>query len=172
MGMYRYIQEKCQALVKKYHTRDPFVLADELGVIVKYSSRLRDLKGMYTVVKRSRFIFLNANMDENMTRIVLAHELGHDQLHRNLTQRSVFREFALYHMTSRPEYEANIFASHILLKDETLLNYIRMGYDNVQIAALTDTDINLVALKSFALMQQGYELRVQEYRPDFLKTRE
>ena len=117
MGMYRYIQEKCQALVKKYHTRDPFVLADELGVIVKYSSRLRDLKGMYTVVKRSRFIFLNANMDENMTRIVLAHELGHDQLHRNLTQRSVFREFAMYHKTYRPEYEAKIFDAHILLKD-------------------------------------------------------
>ena len=44
------------------------------------------LKGMYRVIKRNRFIFLNNSLDENMLRIVCAHELGHDQLHRNMAK--------------------------------------------------------------------------------------
>lgn len=167
--MINYINEKCMLLVKKHKTNNPFLLAEELGIIIKYSSNLSKLKGMYTVIKRNRFVFLNSNNDFNTMRIVLAHEIGHDQLHRCLAKGSAFSEYSLYGTTSKIEYEANIFASNLLMPDEDILNYIGMGYDSAQIACLLNTDINLVALKVSSLIKQGYSLNNQEYTNNFLK---
>ena len=79
---------------------------------------------MYRVIKRSRFIFINENLSGRMQRIVCAHELGHDQLHRNLAKGSAIQEFMLYDMTTKPEYEANIVAAEILLDTDEILEYI------------------------------------------------
>ena len=83
-----------------------------------------------------------------MQRIVCAHELGHDQLHRNLAKDGALREFMLYDMSTRPEYEANIVAAEILLDTDAVLDYVyNLGYTSEQIAKAMSTDINLVALK-------------------------
>ena len=70
---------------------------------------------------------------------------------------------------NRIEYEANIFASQASLPDDTILEYIENGYDIQQIARAMSSDINLVALKVDTLIAQGYQLRKQEHRSDFLK---
>lgn len=80
--------------------------------------------------------------------MVCAHELGHDLLHRDLARRVCLQEFVLYDMKSRPEYEANLFASEILLPDNEIFTYAHDGYDIEQIAQMLYTDINLVALKN------------------------
>ena len=67
------------------------------------------------------------------------------------------------------EYEANVFASQVSLGDEELLEYIRYGYDIQQIATAMHSDTNLVALKTDALIAQGYCLHHQEYENRFLK---
>ena len=72
-----------EKLVKRCGSRDPFEIARQLGINVMLCENFGSLKGMYRVIKRNRFIFLNNSLDENMLRIVCAHELGHDQLHRN-----------------------------------------------------------------------------------------
>ena len=71
---------------KRYGSRDPFEIARQLGINVMLCKNFGSLKGMYRVIKRNRFIFLNNSLDENMLRIVCAHELGHDQLHRNMAK--------------------------------------------------------------------------------------
>ena len=43
------------------------------------------------------------------------------------------------------------------------------GYDTLQIASATETDINLVALRVNCLIQDGYRLRSQEHNNKFLK---
>lgn len=73
-------------LVRHFGTRDPLQIADSLGINLMYCSDFGRLKGMYRVIKRNRFIFLNEDLDEKMMRIVCAHELGHDQLHRALAR--------------------------------------------------------------------------------------
>ena len=50
-----------------------------------------------------------------MKRIVCAHEIGHDRLHRALAKKHGLQEFVLYDMATKPEYEANIVATEILL---------------------------------------------------------
>ncbi len=167
---YEIIGEK---LVRKFNTRDPFVIAKNLGIVVYDDCEgFGDLKGMYSVIKRQRSIFLNKDLDARTARIVCAHEIGHDQLHRaDIRQERYLQEFTLYNMATRREYEANIVCASILLDDEEILEYIySYRYDVEQIARATRTDINLVALKVAHLIEKGHKLRGMEHDPRFLKS--
>ena len=166
---YGYIANSLQKLIKKYKTRNPFEIAEKSGIQIIMFDGLKRLKGMYRIIKRNRFIILNSENSTDMNRIVCAHELGHDCLHRDFAKNSPFQEFVLYDMTSRREYEANIFAANLLLDDREILKYIKEGYDTLQIAKMTYTDINLVALKVDFLIRNGYYLKSQDYNSGFLK---
>ena len=62
-------------LVRRCGTRDPFRIAQELGIEVLFCDDFGPLKGMYRVIKRNRFIFINKDLSSRMQRIVCAHEL-------------------------------------------------------------------------------------------------
>ena len=128
-----YIQNVANKLIKKFDTRDPFQLCQAIGVEVFYAD-LGSLKGMYKYLKKNRFAVINENLDPFTKTLVCAHELGHDILHQNLARKVCLQEFILYDMKSRPEYEANLFASEILLPDDIILNLARDGYDIEQIS--------------------------------------
>ena len=161
------IIRRADALVRSTGTRDPERIAEALGIIVK-DVNFEKQKGLYKVILRNRFIFIKSDLSEVMRRIVLLHEIGHDQLHRRLAD--VFQEFQIFDMRGNVmEYEANLFAAQIALPDEEILNYIRSGYDAAQIAMATASDINLVALKVSELSRRGYAFRDVDHRNDFLK---
>lgn len=165
----QYITKKGAKLVNRYKTRDPFKIAEELGIKVMFVNDFEVLKGFYRVIKRNRWIFINSNLSEKIQRIVCAHEIGHDQLHRELAKDDGLMEFALYDMESRPEFEANALAAQILLPDDEVLDYIYNGYDAEQISQFMDSDINLVALKCAQLNQNGYKFKTPNYSYNFLK---
>lgn len=161
------IIRRADALVRSTGTRDPERIAEALGIIVK-DVNFEKQKGLYKVILRNRFIFIKSDLSEVMRRIVLLHEIGHDQLHRHLDD--VFQEFQIFDMRGNVmEYEANLFAAQIALPDEEILEYIRSGYDAAQIAMATASDINLVALKVSELSRRGYAFRNVDHRSDFLK---
>ena len=161
------IIRRADALVRSTGTRDPERIAEALGIIVK-DVNFEKQKGLYKVILRNRFIFIKSDLSEVMRRIVLLHEIGHDQLHRHLDD--VFQEFQIFDMRGNVmEYEANLFAAQIALPDEEILGYIRSGYDAAQIAMATASDINLVALKVSELSRRGYAFRDVDHRSDFLK---
>ena len=164
------LSEVGERLVRRCGTRDPFEIARQLGIEVLLCPDFGSMKGMYRVIKRNRFIFLNRDLTPQMHRIVCAHELGHDQLHRDLAKTGALQEFMLYDMTTKPEYEANIVAAEILLDTDEVLDYVyHYGYTSEQIAKAMDTDINLVALKVAHLAESNRGLRPIEHRADFLK---
>ena len=166
----RQLSEVGERLVRRCGTRDPFEIARQLGVEVLFCPDFGSMKGMYRVVKRTRFIFLNRDLTPQMQRIVCAHELGHDQLHRDLAKNGALQEFMLYDMTTKPEYEANIVAAEILLDTDEVLDYVyNFGYTSEQIAKAMSTDIYLVALKVAHLAESNRGLRPIEHRADFLK---
>ena len=161
------IIRRADALVRSTGTRDPERIAEALGIIVM-DVNFEKQKGLYKVILRNRFIFIKSDLSEVMRRIVLLHEIGHDQLHRHLAD--VFQEFQIFDMSRNVmEYEANLFAAQIALPDEEILEYIRSGYDAAQIAMATASDINLVALKVSELSRRGYAFRDVDHRNDFLK---
>lgn len=164
------LSEVGEKLVKRCGTRDPFEIARQIGVEVLFCPDFGSMKGMYRVVRRNRFIFINDSLTPQMQRIVCAHELGHDQLHRDLAKTGALQEFMLYDMTTKPEYEANIVAAEILLDTDEVLDYVyHYGYTSEQIARAMGTDINLVALKVAHLAESNRGLRPIEHRADFLK---
>lgn len=164
-----YIQNVANKLIKKFDTRDPFQLCQAIGVEVFYAD-LGSLKGMYKYLKKNRFAVINENLDPFTKTLVCAHELGHDILHQNLARKVCLQEFILYDMKSRPEYEANLFASEILLPDDIILNLAHDGYDIEQISKELCTDLNLIALKVSSMNTRGYRFNnTIDARSDFLK---
>lgn len=164
-----YIQNVANKLIKKFDTRDPFQLCQAIGVEVFYAD-LGSLKGMYKYLKKNRFAVINENLDPFTKTLVCAHELGHDILHQNLARKVCLQEFILYDMKSRPEYEANLFASEILLPDDIILNLAHDGYDIEQISKELCTDINLIALKVSSMNTRGYRFNnTIDAKSDFLK---
>lgn len=164
------IVQTANNLVRDLGTRDPHKIARELGIEIIPMNYKRQ-RGAYKVLLRNRFIFIKNDLHPVMENIVLLHEIGHDVLHRKeAVKAGGFKEFNIFNMQeSRMEYEANFFVSQVSLDDEEILEYIRYGYDIQQIARAMHSDTNLVALKTDALIAQGYCLRHQDYENRFLK---
>ena len=134
------IVQTANKLVDTLGTRDPHRIARELGIEVVPVDFKRQ-RGAYKVLMRNRFIFIKNDLHPVMESIVMLHEIGHDVLHRKeAVKAGGFKEF-----------------------------YIRYGYDIQQIASAMHSDTNLVALKTDALIAQGYCLHHQEYENRFLK---
>ena len=164
------IVRKANYIVNKCGTRDPHKIAEELGVEILYYP-FKFQRGAYKVIMRNRFMFIKDDLHPVMENIVLLHELAHDTLHRDeATKVGGFKEFNIFDIRdSRMEYEANIFAAQIALPDDEFLELAEQGFDIHQIAKAMCSDVNLVALKTDTLVSQGYRLRPQEHRNDFLK---
>ena len=162
------IIRRVRRLVRQSETNDPFRIARDAGAEIVFRD-LGKLKGMYACIKRNRYIVINQHMNAWLQRLVCAHELGHDQFHREFAVNHWLQEFMLYDMDQRPEYEANVFAAELLLRDMDIIELSDSGLDIEQIARSLYSDVNLVALKLGLLSQKGYRFRQFDYRSDFLK---
>lgn len=128
--------------VRKYETRNPFELADYLGVQVLIGD-LGSRSGCYMFLKNHKCIFLNENLSESEKQIVMAHELGHAILHRK--ENCYFIRNKTFLLTSKNENEANTFAAELLISDEVLRK--NSSYTIEQIARLTGISKHLIKLK-------------------------
>ena len=128
--------------------------------MLRYSEELDKLLGLYTYRWKHRIILLNEKMDEIMARMVCAHELGHDALHRDLAKGDGLKEFVLFNMKDTTEYEANAFAAHLIIDDDDIYSMCKEKYDVVQMAKMLNVNINLVLIKLQELNKLGYDFRV------------
>lgn len=167
-----YIYEKASRIVSRCGTRDTLEIAEELGIYVDYIDGLDKLLGMYTYQNKERHILLNSNMDDILTGMVCGHEIGHDILHREYAKSSKhLPEFVLFDIRNRYEYEANAFAAHLMIDDDELADYVKDGYDVVQIAQMMNTNVNMMLIKLNEMNQLGWKLKLPYIpRGDFLKS--
>lgn len=143
----KWIYDKVNSLIKKYKTRDPEELASDLNVKIKYFNETKNLLGMYKVIIRNRFIFIPNNIG-SLKNTVIAHELGHDQLHRDYCSNGAsFHESRVFNPTNLYELEANIFAAHLLIADEDVISLIKYAESDKALADELGVDINLLNLK-------------------------
>ena len=154
------IYKKANSIVKSCGTRDTLKIARELGIHLHFLDNLNNLLGMYTYRHKERHILLNSNMEYLIMQMVCGHEIGHDTFHRDLAKgNEPFPEFVLFDMRTKHEYEANAFASHLIIDDV------------VQLSAAMGTNINLMLIKLNELNRMGWQLNLP-YVPhsDFLKN--
>jgi len=154
------IKRMADSLVKKSESRNPFVIADENSIIIKYINDFKTLKGMYAVIKRNRFVFINANLPEQMQKVVCAHEIGHDMLHRFMAEMGAISETALFDTKNSFELEANIFAADLLIDDNIAITLAKDGMSVSEIASALDLDKNIVEIKFLSLSRRGYKINL------------
>ena len=145
---------------------DPYELADRLNIHVEEID-FKKQKGVFFKIDDEKFIFLNKNLLFHEKMIVFLHEIGHAVLHSEYSQ--VFMDMNLYDSDCY-EYEANLFAAHILLPDERIIPLIYEGRTREEIACITGTNEDLVAIKAFDLSKRGHCIDSGEYNINFLKT--
>lgn len=163
------IIEKAERLTARYKTRNPYTIAGQLGIYVLNFDTPGTLKGMYSVIKRSRFIFVNESLDDELRRFVCAHELGHDILHRRVIGQTPMSDTNMYGNSSRMEYEANVFAAALLIDRKKVLKCAVNGRTGSEIAALLHVDVNLVSIMIDQLIKEGYALNPVSRKNNILK---
>ena len=111
-------------LSKKYETRDPFRLADELGFIV-VSAPLVDMRGFQQRIKRQNIIYINSDLDAQQQDLVCGHEMGHHFMHRGLNR--IFMNLNTQFVTQKFENEANLFSLELIYPDEDLQPFLSLS---------------------------------------------
>lgn len=156
------IWEQVQALAEKHGTSDPFQLMDILGINQMTRNNLGRLKGFYYSLSRERYIVLNGQLNERDRLLVAAHELGHDQLHRSLARVSPLKDFAFYEIASKTEYEANLFASELLISDGDVEECLDEDLDYFSMCRTLSFHPQLVSFKLYGMIRRGYRLNLPE----------
>ena len=160
---YENITKVATALKEKFETRDPFKIASNLGISYRFGN-LVSLKGFYTVILRNRYIVINENLDEISSKIVCAHEIGHDRFHRKLGLKTFQEESCVSFKTSIPEIEANCFSAQLLINDEDFLSAANNGYTYDNLACELNVHVELALIKAQILNSQGYNINIP-YNP-------
>lgn len=169
-----YIFEQANKLIEKYHSRDPFELLNELGAVVVFSRKYSadSLKGYCLLANRTIYVVINDFLCEAEQRVVAMHELGHIILHRHILQLAPMRDFELYGMKDKTEYEANLFAADSLIPDsevEMLAKDEHMDYFCMCKTLCISPE--LMSFKLYSLIHRGYNYKLpQNINSGFLKS--
>lgn len=150
-----YIYNIVIELLKKYGTTHPYELADALGIKV-IETTIRPLQGAFYIIFDKPVIFIEKSLREDQKLLVCAHELGHAVLHPELVKAGNLTEFEVFDMREPVEYEANVFAAHLLIDEDNVLNYLKQGYSVFQTAMIMGVNPNLLNIKLSEMNGWGY----------------
>lgn len=106
---------------KKYHTSNPFQIADDIGFIVVYAPLIQ-LRGFQQRVLRRNLIYINSELDRIQKRLVCAHELGHYFIHRGNNR--IFMDKYTNFVSQKIENEAHRFSVDLVYNDEELFDFL------------------------------------------------
>ena len=129
-------------LMEKYHTNDPFEIAEQLGVYTQVGP-LGKIFGCCLTIAGERFIYINSDLDTPTQKMVAAHELGHAVMHQE--DYFFFNWIPDTLCRNRAEIEAHTFAVELLVPDSVVLEH--PGFTLNQLSALTGYAENFLKFK-------------------------
>lgn len=165
-----YIYTEVERLVRKYKTRDPFEIMDNMNIIVGESSRFKNLKGYCFMSCKTIYVMISSFLYEEEKNIVAAHELGHIVLHRSMLKMAPMQDSRLYNMQNNTEYQANLFAADLLVKDDDLEELSRNeDLDYFGCCSMLNTSPDLMSFKLYSLIKRGHAYNMpMEIQSNFL----
>ena len=166
-----YISKTANDLAHKYQTRDPYEICGALGIRIRLKDLGTDIKAYYFYQSRIRNIVLNLRVSESARRILAAHELGHDRLHKEIALLKGFQDLDLFCKAQPVEYEANLFAAELLINDSELLGLLNdRDKSFFDVAAQLGVPAALLDFKFRILKYKGYRIEpVYMANGDFFK---
>jgi Zn-dependent peptidase ImmA (M78 family) len=161
------------SLTCKFQTRCPYELCDALGVRIRLKDLGADIKAFYFYQSRIRNIVLNTRVSEIVQKVLVAHELGHDRLHKEIAMLKGFQDIELFDMAVPVEYEANIFAAEVLIDDAELLELLNDESKSFfDVARELSVPAALLDFKFRVLKHKGYRIEAPHIAyGDFLKDK-
>ena len=156
-----FICNTVESLTQKYEEHDPFRLAKQMGVVMLFTPMGNGpdaCKGFFLTHSRIKTMTINSDLSPIFQKIICAHELGHAVLHKEKSGVRAFHEFALFDSASTCEYEANIFAAELLLKDEDVLASLNDDLSFFQAAASLNVPAEILDFKFRTLKWKGYKV--------------
>lgn len=163
----QHILDKASEVLDNYGGKNIFETAENSGVNV-WERQLGGLKGFYLFENGSRYIVINEDLDKIMKKVVCAHELGHDMLHRELSEGGI-RENTLFLSGNKTEREANLFAAEVLISDGEILDGISEFNSIRALSADLGMPEALVNFKLEILNYKGYNFNCDGAVSDFLR---
>ncbi|PKM71869.1 MAG: hypothetical protein CVU91_11990 [Firmicutes bacterium HGW-Firmicutes-16] len=155
-----YALSELERIKSEYGQLEPAKLAEELKVIVRYEPMgVYDgcCKGFFITACRQKHITVNADLLEELQRVILMHELAHAVLHSKSSGTAAFHDFAVFDKAGGKEYEANIFAADYLMKDEDVLAHLNDDISFFGAAARLGVPPELMDFKFRLMKRRGYE---------------
>ena len=150
-----YVYQKVGKLVRRHGTRDPFELLDAMHVQIRFYFDLHCTKGFSRYFLRQYFVGINGNLPEPEQRIVAAHELGHIVLHAQELRTSPLFDTAVYDRRSSTDYEANMFAADLLVRDEDVMAADEAEADLEDLCRSLDISSGLMNFKLRSMHKRG-----------------
>lgn len=114
------IKKLANSYARKYNTRDPFEIIDNLNAIVVFYP-LHGVRGFYQYFQRNNIIYIDDKLNDKEKRFVCAHEMGHMFLHKK--SNAIFMDSRTQLNTAKYEIEAERFAMNLLISDAEICNY-------------------------------------------------
>ena len=163
-----YIYKFALACEAVYGTRDPVEIFRQRRASVKRAAP-EGLRGMICSVNRTVIVAVDPSLTEAVKRMTFAHLLGHAVLHRKqiLSGRTFEEPPELPEGTA--EYEADLFAAELLIRDEDILKLKDEGMNEGQTVSAFGALRELVPHKLFSMRSRGISIWDDVCRADFLK---
>ena len=136
------IKRLADSLVRKYNTRNPFEIINNLNVIVVFYP-LHGVKGFYQYFQRNNIIYIDESLSYHERLFVCAHELGHMLLHKK--SNAIFMDSRTQLNTTKYELEANRFAMDLLIADNDIEEHL--DFTTSQLSRLLGYNKKLIELR-------------------------
>ena len=151
-----YIYDETQKLIRKYKTRDPFKIMDDMHIIVGETSNFQKLKGFCFMSCKTIYVQISSFLSEEEKQIVAAHELGHIILHKTQLKMAPMKDDTLYNMQDNTEYQANLFAADLLLADVDIADMAHNeDLDYFSLCSTLNSTPELMSFKLYSLTKRG-----------------
>ena len=166
------IIDTVEKMVRKAGTRDPEAICEACHIELLDMDLRKALKAYYFYKYRIHSIVVDENVSSIFRPVLIAHELGHFALHKEIAMMKGFQELEILEKrdTEPLETEANLFAAELLLEDEAVLEALR-EHTFFETAALLNVPAALLDFKYLLLQKKGYALTPLDIRKSaFLKN--
>lgn len=169
------IYTRAKKLIKKYGTRDPFEILEQMHVNVVFSQAYSEsgLKGYCTVLNRIKYVVINAKLPPAEQALVGCHECGHILLHSDELRIGALSDFDIFNAKGKMEREANLFAADMSISDEDVAELIAgENSDFFSVASALGVPAPFFAFKLYSMVERGFSLRLPvEPDSEFMKAK-
>ncbi|MBQ4061382.1 MAG: ImmA/IrrE family metallo-endopeptidase [Christensenellaceae bacterium] len=160
-----YVMRQVSLVKENFPGCTPIEIARGLGINVSLKY-LGSLKGLYISFEDEAFIIINSSLNDAERHIAIAHEIGHDRLHKDACKSASFADSMLFDAKGKAEFEANLFAAELMIDDKSVLD---SNEDCYSLARRLFVHPQLMLFKLYSMNHRGFKIPMPEdFRSDFL----